>query len=169
MNRLRTLVFYLAALLAPTLALADAADDAALVNGKVQIAAENGDKGYRLTKNADYSAIRDNMMKRQALEEFAKFLSPMKLRINQPRTAGRGDSSPASVSINDMAFSPSRFRYLSTDAGGHAGGSVNRVWAGPGEPARSRASQAVQSSSCASTSVAPSRSATSGSVSGSAA
>ena len=79
MNRLRTLVFSLAALLAPTMALAGAADDAALVNGKVQIAAENGDKGYRLTKNADYSAIRDKMMKRQALEEFAKFLSPMKL------------------------------------------------------------------------------------------
>jgi Putative metallopeptidase len=79
MNRLRTLVFCLAALLAPTLAFADAADDAALTNGKVQIAAQNGDKGYRPTKNADYSAIRDKMMKRQALEEFAKFLSPMKL------------------------------------------------------------------------------------------
>jgi hypothetical protein len=79
MNRLRTLVFALVALLAPTSAFADAADDAALTNGKVQIAAENGDKGYRVTKNPDYSAVRDKMMKRQALEEFAKFLSPMKL------------------------------------------------------------------------------------------
>ncbi len=68
-----------------------------------------------------------------------------------------------------MAFSPSRLRYFSIDAGGQAGGSVNRLRASSGEPARSRASQAAQSSSWASTSVAPSRSATSDSKSGSAA
>ena len=49
------------------------------------------------------------------------------LRISQPRTAGCGESSPASVSISDMAFSPSRLRYFSIEAGGQGGGSVNQL------------------------------------------
>jgi hypothetical protein len=67
------------ALLAPAFARADATDDAALTNSKVRIAEQNGDKGYRIPKTADYEIIRDNMMKRQVLEEYVKFMSPMRL------------------------------------------------------------------------------------------
>jgi len=104
MSRLRTLVFSLTVLLAPTLALADAADDAALVNGKVQIAVQNGDGGYRVTKNTDYDAIRTKMMKRQALEEFAKFLSPMKLPKTLYIVAEECAGAPAPRRIIPMAI-----------------------------------------------------------------
>ncbi len=67
------------ALFAPALARAASSDDAALTNGKVRIAEVNGDKGYRAPKTADYAPIRDKMMKRQALEEYVKFLSPLRL------------------------------------------------------------------------------------------
>ena len=67
------------ALFVPALARAASNDDAALTNGKVRIAEENGDKGYRAPKTAEYATIRDKMMRRQVLEEFAKFLSPVRL------------------------------------------------------------------------------------------
>jgi len=54
-------------------------DDAALTNGKVRIAEENGDRGYRQPKTAAYADTRVKMMKRQVLEEYVKFLAPLKL------------------------------------------------------------------------------------------
>ena len=54
-------------------------DDAALTNGKVRIAEENGDGGYRVPKTAAYNDTRAKAMKRQVLEEYVKFLAPLKL------------------------------------------------------------------------------------------
>ena len=54
-------------------------DDAALTNGKIKIAEENGDQGYRQPKTAIYADTRAKMMKRQVLEEYVKFLAPLKL------------------------------------------------------------------------------------------
>jgi hypothetical protein len=54
-------------------------DDSAFVNGKIRIAEEGGDGGYRVPATAAYLPIRAAMMKRQALEEFVRFLSPMRL------------------------------------------------------------------------------------------
>ena len=54
-------------------------NDAALTNGKVKIAEMNGDQGYRLPKTAIYADTRAKMMKRQVLEEYVKFLAPLKL------------------------------------------------------------------------------------------
>ncbi len=67
------------ALFAPALARAASDDEAALSNSKVRIAEENGDQGYRVPNTAEYAIIRDKMMKRQVLEEFVKFLSPVRL------------------------------------------------------------------------------------------
>lgn len=67
------------ALLAPAAARAASNDDASLSNSKVVIAEENGDKGYRMPKTAEYVVIRDKMMKRQVLEEYVQFMSPMRL------------------------------------------------------------------------------------------
>ena len=53
--------------------------DAELTNGKVKIAEENGDGGYRMPKTAAYNDTRAKAMKRQVLEEYVKFLSPLKL------------------------------------------------------------------------------------------
>jgi Putative metallopeptidase len=79
MFRLRGLIALLFVLCAPALCAAASPGDAAFVNGKIRIADLNGDGGYRLTKNAVYAAIRQKMMKRQALEELVKFLSPVRL------------------------------------------------------------------------------------------
>ena len=76
---LRHLAILAFLLVTPMNARAAANDDAALTNGKVRIAEENGDNGYRVPKTAAYSVIRDKMMKRQVLEEYVKFLSPMRL------------------------------------------------------------------------------------------
>lgn len=54
-------------------------NDADLTNGKVKIAEENGDGGYRLPKTAIYNDTRAKAMKRQVLEEYVKFLAPLKL------------------------------------------------------------------------------------------
>jgi hypothetical protein len=79
MFRFRGLIAVLFVFCAPALCLAASPSDAALTNGKIRIADLNGDGGYRLTKNAVYAAIRQKMMKRQALEELVKFLSPVRL------------------------------------------------------------------------------------------
>ena len=50
-------------------------------NSKIKLAEENGDGGYRAVKSKEYKGVRDRLMKRKALEDFAKFLSP--LRLNQ--------------------------------------------------------------------------------------
>ena len=39
----------------------------------------NGDQGYRQPKTAVYADTRAKMMKRQVLEEYVKFLAPLKL------------------------------------------------------------------------------------------
>lgn len=54
-------------------------DDSALTNGKVRIAEVDGDQGYRQPKTAVYADTRAKMMKRQVLEEYVKFLAPLKL------------------------------------------------------------------------------------------
>jgi len=54
-------------------------DDSALTSGKIRIAEENGDQGYRQPKTAAYADTRAKMMKRQVLEEYVKFLAPLKL------------------------------------------------------------------------------------------
>jgi len=65
---------------APSPAASPAANaDAALTNGKVKIAEVNGDGGYRLPKSDIYADTRAKMMKRQVLEEYVKFLAPLKL------------------------------------------------------------------------------------------
>jgi Putative metallopeptidase len=58
---------------------APADPDAAFVNGKVRLADVNGDNGYRAPLSADYNIIRQKMMRRHVLEEYVKFLSPLRL------------------------------------------------------------------------------------------
>ena len=64
---------------APSGASNAATDDSALTNGKIRIAEVNGDQGYRQPKSDIYADTRAKMMKRQVLEEYVKFLAPMKL------------------------------------------------------------------------------------------
>jgi len=53
--------------------------DADLTNSKIRIADLNGDGGYRIPKTAAYNDTRAKAMKRQVLEEYVKFLAPLKL------------------------------------------------------------------------------------------
>ena len=76
--------FFNFALLAMALALALGSAPAAraddpFANSKVRLADLNGDGGYRRTQNPVYADVRQKMMKRQVLEEYAKFLSPLRL------------------------------------------------------------------------------------------
>lgn len=50
-----------------------------LSNSKIKLADENGDGGYRPVKSKEYKGVRERLMKRKALEEFARFLSPLRL------------------------------------------------------------------------------------------
>jgi len=79
MTRLGALIAFGLAVALGASSSAAADDDAALSNSKVRIAERDGDGGYRVTSNPEDAAIREKMMDRQALEEFAKFLSPMRL------------------------------------------------------------------------------------------
>lgn len=79
MFRIRALITLLFVLSAPALCAAASSSDADLANSKVRLGELNGDGGYRPTKDPAYAAIRQKMMKRQVLEELAKFLSPIRL------------------------------------------------------------------------------------------
>lgn len=75
----RSLILALVAAFSLFTALPAARAEDDLTNSKVRVADENGDGGYRVTKDKNFKAVRDRVMKRKALEEFARFLSPLKL------------------------------------------------------------------------------------------
>ena len=58
---------------------AHAQSAASLTNGKIRIAVDNNDGGYRLPKDPKYNAARQRLMQRQALEKYSQFLSPLRL------------------------------------------------------------------------------------------
>ena len=87
---------------------AAAQQPADLANSKIKLAEENGDGGYRPVKSKEYKGVRERLMKRKALEEFTRFLSPLRLSSTlwiyaSECDGGSGASpyySPANHSIN---------------------------------------------------------------------
>jgi hypothetical protein len=91
----------LAVALALPIALATPAGaEASLTNGKIRIAVDKNDGGYRLPKDAKYNAARQRLMQRKALEKYSQFLSPLRLPntlwlyASQTECEREGTSSP---------------------------------------------------------------------------
>jgi hypothetical protein len=73
-----------------------AEDSAFLSNSKVRLADVDGNGGYRTPATAQYNIIREKMMKRQVLEEFARFLSPLRFPKTLWIYAAECDGGPGS-------------------------------------------------------------------------
>ena len=71
--------FFLALVTMVCLAAPVSAQPTDLSNSKIKLAEDNGDGGYRPVKSKEYKGVRERLMKRKALEEFARFLSPLRL------------------------------------------------------------------------------------------
>jgi hypothetical protein len=69
------------ALVLPSLVVTPASAQTApgLANGKIRIAVENNDGGYRVPKDPKYNAARQRLMQRHVLEQYSQFLSPLRL------------------------------------------------------------------------------------------